>query len=76
MTVHKLLLGPFILPGKVILDAIPTTTKMNPGVSNIAIIDISNKGTAEAHKVIVSVTSITGNSISGSNVGSSTCCEQ
>ena len=67
---------PFILPGKVILDAIPTTTSLNPGVSNIAIIDITNKGTAEAHSVIVSITSISGNSISGSNVGSRSCCEQ
>jgi hypothetical protein len=62
---------PFILPGKVILDAIPTTTSLNPGVSQPVKIEIKNKGTGEAHGVIASVTSVSGNSISGSNVGSS-----
>ncbi|PWU82188.1 MAG: hypothetical protein DLM72_03240 [Candidatus Nitrosopolaris wilkensis] len=62
---------PFILPGKVILDAIPTTTSLNPGVSQPVKIGIKNKGTGEAHGVIASVTSVSGNSISGSNVGSS-----
>jgi hypothetical protein len=62
---------PFILPGKVILDTIPTTTSLNPGVSNVARIEVKNEGSAEAHSVIVSVTGISGNSISGSNVGSS-----
>jgi hypothetical protein len=63
---------PFVLPGKVILDAIPTTTSLNPGVSQPVKIEIKNKGTGEAHGVIASVTSVSGNSISGSNVGSST----
>ncbi|HET7149146.1 MAG TPA: hypothetical protein VFI73_11680 [Candidatus Nitrosopolaris sp.] len=63
---------PFTLPGKVILDTIPSTTSLNPGVSNLARIEIKNQGSAEAHSVIVSVTGISGNSISGSNVGSST----
>jgi predicted lipid-binding transport protein (Tim44 family) len=63
---------PFILPGKVILDTIPTTTSLNPGVSNVARIEVKNQGSAAAHSVIVSVTGISGNSISGSNVGSST----
>jgi hypothetical protein len=62
---------PYILPGKVILDAIPTTTSLNPGVSQPVKIEIKNKGTGEAHGVIVSVTSVSGNSISGSSVGSS-----
>ena len=62
---------PFILPGKVILDAIPTTTSLNPGVSQPVKIEIKNKGTGEAHGVIASVTGVSGNSISGSNVGSS-----
>ncbi|MGB7953755.1 MAG: hypothetical protein WCF23_07220 [Candidatus Nitrosopolaris sp.] len=63
---------PYILPGKVILDAIPTTTSLNPGVSQPVKIEIKNKGTGEAHGVIASITSVSGNSISGSNVGSST----
>ena len=65
---------PYILPGKVILDAIPTTTSLNPGVSQPVKIEIKNKGTGEAHGVIVSVTSVSGNSISGSSVGSSRTC--
>jgi len=63
---------PFVLPGKVILDTIPTTTTLNPGASNTAKIEIKNEGTASAHGVVVSVTSVSGNSISGTNVGSST----
>jgi hypothetical protein len=63
---------PFVLPGKVILDTIPTTTTLNPGASNTAKIEIKNEGTAAAHGVVVSVTSVSGNSISGSNVGGST----
>jgi hypothetical protein len=62
---------PFILPGKVILDTVPTTTSLNPGVSNVAKILLTNMGTATAHGVVATITSITGNSIS-SNAGSST----
>ena len=62
---------PFVLPGKVILDTIPTTTSLNPGVSNVAKILLTNMGTATAHGVVATITSITGNSIS-SNTGSST----
>jgi hypothetical protein len=62
---------PFILPGKVVLDTTTTTTSLNPGVSNVARIQVKNEGSAQAHSVIVSVTGISGNSISGSNVGSS-----
>ncbi len=62
---------PFVLPGKVILDTVPTTTSLNPGVSNVAKILLTNMGTATAHGVVATITSITGNSIS-SNAGSST----
>jgi hypothetical protein len=62
---------PFVLPGRVILDTIPTTTSLNPGVSNVAKITITNMGTATAHQVIATITSISGNSIS-SSTGSST----
>jgi hypothetical protein len=62
---------PFILPGQVILDTLPTTTSLNPGVSNVAKIMITNVGTATAHQVIVTITSISGNSISSSSSSSS-----
>jgi len=62
---------PFSLPGKVILDAVPKITSLNPGSSNNARIQLVNKGTADAHGVIVTVAGISGNSISGSNVASS-----
>jgi hypothetical protein len=62
---------PFSLPGKVILDAVPKITSLNPGASNDARIQLVNKGTADAHSVIVTVAGISGNSISGSNVASS-----
>jgi hypothetical protein len=62
---------PFSLPGKVILDAVPKITSLNPGASNNARIQLVNKGTADAHSVIVTVTGISGNSISGSNVAGS-----
>jgi hypothetical protein len=62
---------PFVLPGKVILDTIPTTTSLNPGVSNVAKILLTNMGSATAHSVVATITSISGNSIS-SNTGSST----
>ncbi len=63
---------PFILPGRVIIDTVPTTTSLNPGVSNIARIQITNEGSATAHGVIATITSISGNSINSSpSTGSS-----
>jgi hypothetical protein len=62
---------PFILPGKVILDTIPTATSLNPGVSNVAKIMITNMGTATAHGVIATITSISGNTISSTSSSSS-----
>jgi hypothetical protein len=59
---------PFALPGKVILDAFSKSTSLIPGVSNEAKIEIRNKGSAEAHSVIVSVTGVTGNSIANNVV--------
>ena len=59
---------PFTLPGKVILDAFSKSTSLIPGVSNEAKIEIRNKGSAEAHSVIVSVTGVTGNSIANNVV--------
>ena len=64
---------PFTLTGKVILDAIPKITDLTPGISNGPKIEINNKGTADAHSVIVTVMGISGNSITGSGVGSSCC---
>jgi hypothetical protein len=63
---------PFILPGRVIIDTVPTTTSLNPGVSNVARIQITNEGSATAHGVIATITSISGNSINSISTGSST----
>ena len=60
---------PFTLPGKVILDTVPITTDLNPGTSNTPKIEIKNKGTAEAHGVIVTITGMSGNSITGTTSG-------
>jgi len=62
---------PFTLPGKVILDALSKTNDLTPGASNQAKIVIRNKGTADAHGVIVTVTGVSGNLIS-SNSNSNT----
>jgi hypothetical protein len=62
---------PFTLPGKVILDAVSKTNDLTPGASNQAKIVIRNKGTADAHGVIVTVTGVSGNVIS-SNSNSNT----
>jgi LEA14-like dessication related protein len=56
---------PFTLSGKVILDAVPKITDLTPGISNEPKIEIENKGTADAHGVIVTVTGVSGNSITG-----------
>jgi hypothetical protein len=64
---------PFTLPGKVILDALSKTNDLTPGASNQAKIVIRNKGTADAHGVIVTVTGVSGNVISSnSNSNSNT----
>jgi hypothetical protein len=61
---------PFTLPGKVILDTVPRTTDLNPGTSNTPKIEIKNKGTADAHGVIVTITGMSGNSITGTSTTS------
>jgi hypothetical protein len=58
---------PFTLPGKVILDTVSKTNDLAPGVSNPTKILLRNKGTADAHSVVVTVTGISGNIISSSN---------
>ena len=62
---------PFTLPGKVILDAVSNSTDLTPGVSNQPKIEIKNKGTADARSVIVTVTGVSGNSITGATVSGS-----
>jgi hypothetical protein len=59
---------PISLPGKVILDTSSKTTSLKPGFSNTAVIDIKNKGTADANSVLVTITSISGNSIANNVV--------
>ena len=58
---------PFTLPGKVILDTVSKTNDLAPGVSNPTKIVLRNKGTADAHSVVVTVTGVGGNIISSSN---------
>ena len=43
---------PFNLPGIVVLDVVPKTMTLNPGIYNPAIIQLLNKGTATARNVI------------------------
>src|SRR3954466_9827981 len=50
---------PFRLTGKVILDALPETSQLNPSTSNQLKILIQNKGSATAAGVVVRVTGIT-----------------
>ncbi len=59
---------PFSLPGKVILDTSSKTTSLKPGFSNTAVINIKNKGTADANSVLVTISSISGNSIANNVV--------
>lgn len=57
---------PFRLPGKVILDAVPQTSDLVPGMTNDLSIEIRNRGSADASGVVVS---IVGASQSSSSTG-------
>jgi hypothetical protein len=54
---------PFELPGKVILDASSDTNDLVPGEANEVILKISNRGSADAHSVIVNINSVGGSII-------------
>ena len=64
-----LLTVPFMLPGKVILDAVPVTTSIVPNKSNSLVITLENKGSADATGVVASILSL-GNSNSQSSPSS------
>ncbi|MGA9153909.1 MAG: hypothetical protein WBZ36_25295 [Candidatus Nitrosopolaris sp.] len=49
---------PYILPGTVVLDAVPKTTALNPGESNQALIQLINRGSAAAHNVVATISAI------------------
>lgn len=53
---------PFMLPGKVILDAMSSTNVLAPGEVNNIMINLKNKGTADASSVVATIVR-TGNSI-------------
>src|SRR5215212_6410567 len=54
---------PFELPGKVILDASPETNDLVPGEPNEVKLMIRNRGSADAHSVIININAIGGSII-------------
>src|SRR5215213_8678887 len=54
---------PFELPGKVILDASPETNDLVPGEPNEVELMIRNRGSADAHSVIININAIGGSII-------------
>ena len=67
-----LLTVPFMLPGKVIVDAVSSTTSISPNKPNTLIISIENKGSADATGVVATILSLgNSNSQSSSSSGSS-----
>jgi hypothetical protein len=55
---------PFRLTGRVILDTVPETKELVPGSPNQLKVNIENRGNANATAVVVTITGITGNSVS------------
>jgi hypothetical protein len=55
---------PFRLTGRVILDTLSETKELVPGSPNQLKVNIENKGNANATAVVVTITGITGNSVS------------
>ena len=60
---------PFLLPGRVILDAVTTTQYLSPQTPNTVEISIENKGSSDATGVVATIASL-GDSGSTSNRGS------
>jgi hypothetical protein len=54
---------PFNLPGVVVLDAVPKTTTLNPGMADEATIQLINRGTAAARNVVATIGSIRASNI-------------
>ncbi|MGI0026432.1 MAG: hypothetical protein ACREAD_01135 [Nitrosopumilaceae archaeon] len=66
-----LLTVPFMLPGKVILDAVPITTSIAPNQPSTVNISIENKGSADATGVVVSILGLGQSKTTGSSSSSS-----
>ena len=60
---------PFNLPGTVVLDAVPKTTALNPGNSNLALIQLINRGTATAHNVVATIGAIRASNVNPPTAG-------
>jgi hypothetical protein len=67
----SLLTVPFVLPGKVILDAIPITTNIPPNQPSPVSISIENKGSAGATGVVVTLLGLGQSKTTGSASSSS-----
>jgi hypothetical protein len=66
-----LLTVPFMLPGKVVLDAVPITTSIPPNQPSTVNISIENKGSADATGVVVSLLGLGQSKTTGSSSSSS-----
>jgi hypothetical protein len=66
-----LLTVPFMLPGKVVLDAVPITTSIPPNQPSTISIAIENKGSSDATGVVISILGLGQSKTTGSASGSS-----
>jgi len=66
-----LLTVPFMLPGKVVLDAVPITTSIPPNQPSTVSISIENKGSSDATGVVVSILGLGQSKTTGSSSSSS-----
>src|SRR5437660_36163 len=66
-----LLTVPFMLPGKVVLDAVPVTTSIVPNQPSTLSILLQNKGSADATGVVVSILGLGQSKTTGSSSSSS-----
>jgi hypothetical protein len=66
-----LLSVPFMLPGKIVLDAVPLTTSIPPNQPSAVNISIENKGSADATGVVVSILGLGQSKTTGSSSSSS-----
>jgi hypothetical protein len=62
---------PFMLPGKVVLDAVPITTSIPPNQASPVSIGIENKGSADATGVVVTILGLGQSKTTGSASSSS-----
>lgn len=67
----SLLTVPFMLPGKVVLDAVPITTIIPPNQPSPVSISIENKGSADATGTVISILGLGQGKTTGSSSSSS-----